>query len=101
MGQTWTAPRLVAPALEAPRPAMGGPKASGDFEEDFVDGFSLGNGAVDDFAVNVIVDDDVLGGTGFFVGPGDIEGSQPLQEVECLSGDFQHVSIHATPVSTP
>ena len=80
---------------------MRGSDAPDDFEEDFVDGFPLGNGAVNYFAVNVIVDDDVLFGAGLFVGPGDIEGSQPLQEVEYLSGDFQHVSIHATPVSIP
>ena len=101
MGQTWTAPRLVAPALEATRPAMGGAKASGDFKKDFVDGFPLGNGAVDDFAVNVIVHDDVLCGTGFFGGPGYIERRQPSQEVEDLSGDFEHVSVQATPISIP
>jgi len=80
---------------------MRGPNPSDDFEEDFVDGFSLGDGAVDDFAVNVIVHDDVLSGTGFFGGPGYIERRQPSQEVEDLSGDFEHVSVHATPISIP
>jgi len=67
-----------------------------DFEQDFVDGFALGNGAVDHFAVNVIVDHDVLRGTGFFVGAGYIERCQPSQYPEDISGDFQHVSIHET-----
>jgi hypothetical protein len=67
-----------------------------DFEEDFVDGFSFGDGAVDDFAVNVIVDHDVLRGAGFFVRAGDIQWRQPSQEAEDISRDFQHVSIHAT-----
>src|SRR6266404_2508149 len=101
MGQTWTTLPLVAPPLDVTRPSMRGPDPSADFEEDFVDGFSLGNGAVDDFAVNVIVDDDVLRGTGFFGGPGYIERRQPSQEVEDLSGEFEHVSVHATPISIP
>jgi hypothetical protein len=80
---------------------MGGTEPAGDFEEDFIDGFSLGDGAVDDFAINVIVDDDVLCGTGFYVGPGDVNRRQPPQEVEYMSGDFEHVSMHATPISIP
>jgi hypothetical protein len=79
----------------------GPPKSSGDFEEDFVDGFSLGDGAVDDFAVNVIVDGDVLRGAVFFVGPRYVERRQPPQEVEYMSGDFEHVSMHATPIPIP
>jgi hypothetical protein len=75
---------------------MRSPTASADFEEDFVDGFSFGNGAVDDFAVNVIFDHDMLRGTGSFVGAGDVEWRQLSQKAEDMSGDFQHVSIHAT-----
>jgi hypothetical protein len=75
---------------------MRSPTPSADFEEDFVDGFSLGDGAVDYFAINVIVDHNVLGGTGFFVGAGDIEGRQLSQEAEDMSRDFQYVSMHAT-----
>jgi len=89
-------PPLPVPLLDATRPAMRSTTAPADFEEDFVDGFSLGNGAVDYFAVNVIVDHDVLRGTGFFVGAGYVERRQPSQEAEDMSGDFQHVSIHAT-----
>src|SRR6266404_12227 len=93
---------LAAPAFYGTRPAsMRGPDSSDDFEEDFVDGFSLGDGAVDDFAVNVIVHDDVLCGACFFGGPGYIERRQPSQEVEDLSGEFEHVSVHATPISIP
>ena len=66
-------PPLMAPAPGGTGAAMRGPDPSGDFEEDFVDGFSLGDGAVDDFAINVIIDDDVLRGAGFFVGPGYVE----------------------------
>ncbi len=40
-----------------------------DFEEDLVDGFSLGDGTVNHFAVNIIIDHDVLREAGFFVGP--------------------------------
>jgi hypothetical protein len=80
---------------------MGGAKASSDFEEDFVDGFSFGDGTVDDFAVNVIVDDDVLFGTVLFVAPGYIERREPPQEAEDFGGDFQHVSMHATRPRSP
>ena len=80
---------------------MRGSDAPDDFEEDFVDGFPLGNGAVNYFAVNVIVDDDVLRGAGFLAGPGYIERGHPLQEVEDMSGDFEQVSVHATPISIP
>ena len=38
---------------------------------------------------------------GFFIGPGDVEGRQPLQKAEDLSGDFQHVSMHATRPRSP
>jgi hypothetical protein len=68
-----------------------------NFEEDFVNGFVLGNGTVNYFAVNVIVDHDMLRGTtGFFCGTGYIEWCQPSEYPEDISGDFQHVSIHAT-----
>ena len=67
-----------------------------DLEENFVDGFSLGNRAIDYFAVNVIIDHDVLRRTSFFVGTGYIERRQPSQYAEDMGGDFQHVSIHAT-----
>ena len=66
-----------------------------DFEEDFVDGLSLGNGTVDHFVVNVIVDHDVLRGAVFFVRPGYIERCPPSEEAEDGSGDFQHVLTHA------
>ncbi len=73
-----------------------------DFEEDFVNGFSLGYGAVDYFAVNVIVDHDVLRGTtGFFFGVGYVERCQSLQHPKDMSGDFQHVSIHTAPIDLP
>jgi hypothetical protein len=67
----------MAPPLEATRPSMRGTHPPADFEEDFVDGFSLGNGAVDYFAVNIIIDHDVLHGTGFFVRAGYIEQCPP------------------------
>jgi hypothetical protein len=73
------APPLLAPPLEATRPSTRGTNPPADFEEDFVDGFSLGNCAVDYFAVNVIIDHDVLHGTGFFVGAGDVEECPPSQ----------------------
>jgi hypothetical protein len=68
----------------------------GEFEEDFVDGLSLGNGTVDNFVVNVIIDDDALRGTIFFVGAGDTEQFPPSEKAEDMRGNFQHVSIHAT-----
>jgi len=58
------------------------------FEEDFVDGLSLGNGTVDNFGVNVIVDHDALRGTVFFVGAGDAEQFPPAEEAEDMSGDM-------------
>jgi hypothetical protein len=85
---------LSAPPLNGTWPLKGHTTPSSDFEKHFVDGFALGNGAIDYFAVNVILDDDVLHGAGFFCGAGNIERCQPSQYAEDMSGNFQHVSIH-------
>jgi hypothetical protein len=87
---------LPVPPFDETRPSNGSATPPVDFEEDFVNGFSLGDGAVDYFAVNVIVDHDVLYRTGFFCGTGYIEWCQPSQHMEDVGGDFQHVSIHTT-----
>jgi len=75
---------------------MGRTNPRADFEKDFVDGLSLGNGTVDNFVVNVVIDHDVLRGAVLFVGAGDGEQCPPSEEAEDVRGDFQHVSIHPT-----
>jgi hypothetical protein len=69
---------------------------SAKFEEDFVDGLSLGNGTVDNLGINVIIDHNALRGSIRFVGAGDIEQCPPSEEAEDIRRDFQHVSIHET-----
>jgi hypothetical protein len=78
---------------------MNPPTPSAKFQEDVVDGFSLGNGTVDNLAVNVIVDHDALRGSVLFIGVRDIEQFPPSKKAKDMSGDFQHVSIHTTPTS--
>lgn len=92
--------RLLDPPLDATRPLAWTTTPRGEFEEDFVDRLSLGNGAVDHFAVNVVIDHDALHGTVFFVGAGDTEQFPPVEEAEDMRGDFQHVPIHPTRTST-
>jgi hypothetical protein len=75
---------------------MRSPNPPADFEEDLVDCFPFGNGAIDDFIVNVVFNHDVLRGAGSFFGTGYIERGQLSQKTKDMSGDFQHVSIHTT-----
>src|SRR5579859_7579822 len=90
-------PPLLAPPLYGMRPPMCSTTPSTEFQEDFVDGLPLGNGSVDNFVVNVIIDHDALGGAAFFVGPGYVERRPPSQHAEDSSGDFQCVSTHTLP----
>jgi hypothetical protein len=93
---TSSAPSLLVPSFDAPRSPTRNATPSAEFEEDFVDGLSLGNSAVDDFVVHVIVDDDALRGAVFFVGAEDTKRCPPSEKAEDMSGNLQHVSIHAT-----
>ena len=67
-GNTGGGRRLQPPPLDATKPPMNPTTPSTKFEEDCVDGLSLGDGTVDNFGVNVIIDNDALRGSIFFVG---------------------------------
>ena len=64
------------------------------FGDNLVESFSLGDGPVNEFVVNVIFHKNSLGRAGFFIRPRDIGGCALLQQTENLSGNLYDLLAH-------
>jgi hypothetical protein len=66
--------------------------------DDLVEGLAVGDGAVDEFGVDVVFEEDLLGGAGFLVGPPDEVRGELLEQVEDLGGNLDYVLVHVSTV---
>jgi hypothetical protein len=69
-----------------------------DCTDNFVERLAVGNGPVDKLAVHIIFHNDLLRRAGLFFRPRDISRGPPLQQVEDLRGNIDHVLVHTSNV---
>ena len=69
------------------------------FADDLVEGLAVGDGAVDEFGVDVVFEEDLLCGAGFFVGPLDEARGELFEQVEDFGGNLDGVDAHIDTLS--